>query len=154
MILEYTAIITYLHFVGIIILFVSLGVELVLFQKEISHTNAKRIRLADAFYGISSVIIMSSGLLKAIEFGKGWAYYSHNWLFWSKIGAFSVIGLLSIYPTIYFFRWAKALKNGETISVSEANYSLIKKLLIIEIGIAFFVPLLAVFMARGFGFWG
>lgn len=152
--LEYTAVTTYFHFVGIIILFVSLFVEWILFQREISKANVKRIRTADAFYGIASIIIFSTGLLKAIQLGKGWDYYSHNWLFWSKIATFSIVGILSIYPTIYFFRWAKTIKNANAISLPERDYLIIKKLIFIEIVIAFFIPLFAVFMARGLGYLG
>jgi putative membrane protein len=40
--------------------------------------------------------------------GKGWAFYEANPFFWGKIAAFVAIGLLSIGPTLLFFRWRKA----------------------------------------------
>ncbi len=44
--------------------------------------------------------ILIVGFSRAVYAAKGWAYYSHNLLFWAKIGTFAVIGLLSIAPTM------------------------------------------------------
>ena len=42
------------------------------------------------------------GFARANFAAKGWAYYSHNSFFWSKIGTFALVGVLSIIPTIAF----------------------------------------------------
>ena len=145
------AIITYLHYASFIVLFVSLIIEAVLFRKDITDTMARIIGRVDAWYGIASVMVLATGFSKMFLFGKGVLYYTNNYLLWGKIGLFTVVGLLSIYPTVYFLRWRKKLKNGESIVIPKNDYRLISRLILIEIIVASLIPLLAVFMARGFG---
>jgi putative membrane protein len=76
------------------------------------------------------------------ELGKAEAFYSDNWVFNLKFGLFIVVGILSIYPTIFFI---KQSKSTESVSVP----SIIKKLIYIELIIVFFMPWLAGLIARG-----
>ena len=146
-----TALVTYLHFAGIIVLFASLIIEAVLFKRHIAIPSARIIGRADAYFGIASVVILATGLLKMFLYGKGTMYYTHNVLLWSKLGLFTVVGLMSIYPTVYFIRWRKKLSDNDGILVPEKEYRLISRLIWLELSIAASIPLLAVFMARGFG---
>lgn len=145
------AIVTYLHYASFIVLFTSLTIEAVLFRKNITESIARTIARVDAWYGLASIMVLATGFSKMFMFGKGILYYTHNYLLWGKIGLFTVVGLLSVYPTVYFLRWRKQMKNGESVAVTEKDYRLISKLILIEIFIASLIPLLAVFMARGFG---
>lgn len=146
-----TAIVTYLHFAGIITLFATLIVEAILFNRAISAPIARIIGKVDAWFGIASVVVLATGLLKMFYFGKGTIYYTHNYLLWSKLVLFTIIGALSIYPTVYFIRWRKQLKKREAIVISDKDYRLISRLIFLELLIAASIPLLAVFLARGFG---
>lgn len=146
------SIITYFHFVGIFILITSLVIEYLLFKKEIAITNAKIISKADIWYGIASGIIALTGLLKMFYFGKGSDYYINNHLFWGKIALFSIVGLLSISPTVRFIKWRKKIKQGEGIQLSETEFKRTKRIILLEIIFFTFIPLLATLMARGFGY--
>lgn len=147
-----TAVVTYFHFFGIFVLLSSLVVELVLFKKDIHVKDAKTILQADVFYGLASILIMATGLLKMFVFGKGSAYYLHNHILWTKLMLFAIVGVLSIYPTIYFFKWRKVLKESSEIIVPQQKFIVIKRIIIIEIVIVFCIPFLATLMARGFGY--
>ncbi len=150
--LETQAIITYFHFAGIIALFIALWVEYILFKPNISNQFAKVIRRADAVYGIASGVIMATGFAKLLKYGKGADYYWNNHLLWGKMILFTLIGVLSIIPTIYFFKWKNEVNNGNDILVPDLKYKKLKAIIFIEIIIASSIPLLAVFMARGFGY--
>jgi putative membrane protein len=68
------------------------------------------VRLAkiDGAYGLVAGLVIAIGVCRVIWGGKGWAYYAENPFFWSKMGLFLAIGLLSIGPTLLILRWRKA----------------------------------------------
>ena len=66
-----------------------------------------------------------TGLLKYFLYGKGVAFYSHNYLMWIKLGMFTLVGLLSIYPTVYFLEWRKKIKEESAIVITEKEYKTI-----------------------------
>lgn len=68
---------------------------------------ARMVRL-DAVFGATAVLVVAVGVSRVIWGGKGWAFYEANPFFWAKIGLFAAIGLISILPTLAFFRWRKA----------------------------------------------
>ncbi len=145
-------IVTYLHFLGFISIFVAIVVEKVLLKKELTSTNANTIRKFDALYGVAAIIMLATGFSKMYWFGKGMDYYMHNHIFWTKILIFTIVGLLSIYPTITFMKWKKVLKEKSTITLSDKQYNLISKTLTAELVLMILIPLCAHFMARGFGY--
>ena len=146
-----TAIVTYFHFVSIILLFVALTVEKILFKQSIDQKTARRILVFDSLYGIAALILLTTGLLKFFLYGKGSGYYIHNYLMWIKLALFSIVGILSIYPTVYFLKWRKILKRDEEVVISEEAYKKISLLIHLELAIAILIPLLATLLARGFG---
>lgn len=145
-------VVTYLHFLGFISIFVAIVVEKVLFKKELTSAHANTIRKFDALYGLAAVIMLVTGLSKMYWFGKGMDYYLHNHVFWTKMLLFNVVGLLSIYPTITFLKWKKLAQENEYIYLEEKQFKLISKILVAEILIMILIPLCAHFMARGFGY--
>ena len=146
------AITTYFHFAGIITLFIALTLELLLFKPGLSVRDAKLISKADATFGIAAIIILTTGFMKIYLYGKGPDYYWHNHLLLGKLLFFLIVGLLSIVPTIYFLKWRPQLKAGEAPEISDKDYKKIKRIIHIELGLAAFIPLMATFMARGFGY--
>ncbi len=146
-----TAIITYFHFVSIILLFVSLTAEKLLFKPSVDQKAAKKIMVFDSLYGIAALLLMTTGFLKFFLYGKGSSYYLHNYLMWIKLGLFTVVGLLSIYPTVYFLKWRKIIKAGNEIVIPESDYKKISIFIHIELAVAILIPLFATLLSRGFG---
>ena len=68
---------------------------------------ARLVKL-DAVFGATAVLVVVIGVSRVVWGGKGWAFYEANPFFWAKIGLFAAIGLISILPTLAFFRWRKA----------------------------------------------
>ena len=141
--------ISYLHYVGFATLASALALEMVLFRTEVSGAVAKRLARIDAFYGASALAVLGSGLMKLLVYGKPASYYMQNGLFHVKITLFAVAVLLSIYSTIKF------IKNRNTPSDATAVYpGAIGVLLKIQLVLLLTIPMLAVMMARGYGFKG
>ena len=83
---------------------------------------------------------------RAIFAAKGWAYYSHNAFFWAKIAGFAAIGLLSVPPTLEFFRWKKSYS-----APADAAVRSVRRYLHIELMLFVLLPIFAAAMARGYG---
>ncbi|WP_396592940.1 DUF2214 family protein [Brevundimonas sp. R86498] len=70
----------------------------------------KRLSGLDAGYGAVAVLVLVVGVARIVWGAKGWAAYADNPFFWAKIATFTVIGLLSILPTVRFVQWGRAAK--------------------------------------------
>jgi putative membrane protein len=81
---------------------------------------------------------------------KGWDYYQDQPFFWAKIGAFALIGLISIVPTRTFMRWVKQ-GGGDGGVVPPADVSRARRLVMIETMLVGLLLLFASLMARGIG---
>ncbi len=95
-----------LHHIAVFGLVAILAMEGVLL-KDTSVDTVRLVRL-DARFGMTAGLALGIGVCRVIWGGKGWAFYEANPFFWGKIAAFVAIGLLSIGPTLLFFRWRKA----------------------------------------------
>jgi len=82
-------------------------------------------------------------------FGKPAVYYTKNWVFHTKITLFLLVGLLSIYPTVFFIKNRK----GNSQEIVEVPGAVIWTLRI-ELTLLLIIPLLAGLMAHGVGFFG
>lgn len=112
-----------------------------------------RIARVDAWYGVLALAIVAVGFSRAIFAAKGWAYYSHNYFFWAKIGAFALVGLLSIAPTLTFIRWRRTAKTDPAFSPAAVDVARVRRFLWLEVIVFAFIPAFAAAMARGYGAW-
>ncbi len=143
-------ILRYLHFISIFAIVGSLVSEHLLLKKELSRAEIGRLSRIDAVYGIAALILLTVGLTLWLGgFGKPSVYYSKNWIFHTKITLFITIGLLSIYPTVFFIKNRKG-NPEERIKIP----SLIFWMLRFELLLLVIIPLLAGLMAHGVGFFG
>jgi putative membrane protein len=143
-----SAITAYFHYFGFMVSFAALGVELFHFKPEMSLTEAKRVAFADVVYGISATTILVTGILRVMYFGKGSEYYLHNPFFWTKMGIFIVVSLLSLYPTVTFISWFKTLREEKPPTLELSQVNRIAWMIKGELFGFIFIPLFAAIMAR------
>lgn len=142
-------ILRYIHFISIFTIVGTLVSEHLLLKKEMTRLEIKRISKIDAIYGLSALTLLGVGLtLWFSGVGKPAIVYSKNWIFHLKISLFLTIGLLSIYPTVFF------IKNRGDQNESVTVPTLIFWMLRLELLLLFIIPILAGLMARGIGFFG
>jgi putative membrane protein len=140
----------YLHFISVFTIAGSLISEHLLLKKAMSRKELNRISQVDAIYGLAALTLLAAGMTLWLSgAGKPSVYYTKNWIFHLKISLFLCIGLLSIYPTVFFLRNRKG-NPEEIIAVPQAIFTLLR----IELALLFLIPLLAGLMARGIGFFG
>ena len=138
-------IIRYLHFIGIFVIASALFTEYMLIKKEMSGAEIKKLAKIDLFYGIAAIVVLLAGLSLWFWVGKPAVIYTRNFLFHIKLTLFLVLGILSIFPSIFFMKNKK--KDETQIKVPKSIFLIIR----IELLILVIIPLLAVLMSRGYG---
>jgi putative membrane protein len=145
------AIMAFLHHLAAFTLVGSLMAEFVLFKPPLTVSEARRLQIMDLHFGLSAGLILVVGLLRVFYFEKGAAYYFHDAFFLTKLSAFIVAGLISIYPTKVFLSWGAAIRQGVVPEIPASQIRRVRVCLMLE-GLAIVVIVLcAPFMARGFG---
>ena len=94
----------YFHFIGIFGVFGSLCIEAFTVKPMLPRWQVSRLAKIDGLYGVSSILVLATGFSMWFLVGKPAEFYGENWIFYLKIGVFSVVGLASLFPTIYFVK--------------------------------------------------
>jgi putative membrane protein len=143
------ALLAWLHFACIFALVGTLFSEVVLYRRQMDLARLTTLRRVDLWFGISACLVVLSGILR-VSFGlKGAAFYLHNPIFWTKMGFFVAIGLLSIAPTIHYIRLARRTDASGVVAVDEAAYRGTWTLLGLEVALLICIPFLAALLAQG-----
>ncbi|WP_416306985.1 DUF2214 family protein [Neptunicella sp. SCSIO 80796] len=137
--------IRYGHFLGIIFLSSALFAEHLLLAREIDRQQLKKLVVVDAIFGISAGVVLIAGLLLWFYVGKPAEFYSKNFVFHIKLTLFVLMGILSIFPTMFILRQRKS--GLEVISVPAYIINIVRAELLLLV----LIPLLAVLMAQGYG---
>jgi putative membrane protein len=145
------ALLAYAHLLAILTMVVFISSEAALCRPEWMNPQlVERLARVDAIYGASAVFVFLTGLARVFLGAKGGEWYGGNWLLWTKFGLFVAVGLTSIKPTLQFVRWRKALRaSGAMPSADEVTA--VRRLIMLQAHIIPFIPLAAVFLARGYG---
>ena len=106
----------------------------------------------DRHYGIIAALIIVVGIGRVFYGLKGWEFYVYNWMFWAKMAAFAVVGLLSIIPTVRFISWNRQASASPAFLVPAVELASVKIYIRAEAFIFLLIPVFAAAMARGYGY--
>ena len=143
-----SAITAYFHYLGFMLAFVALTIEISYLKKEMTLDEAKKVIFADAAYGLAATIILATGVLRVLYFGKGTDYYLSNPFFYAKMSIFIMVSLLSLYPTFTFLSWIKGIRVDMPPSLELTQINRLSWLIKGELFGFILLPLLAAIMAR------
>lgn len=146
-----SSITAYLHYLGFMLAFAALTVESFNLKSDMTLAEAKKVAFADAAYGVAATMILITGVLRVLYFGKGTEYYLNNPFFYAKIGVFIIVSLFSLYPTFTFLSWIKALQKDKLPSLDIGQVNRLSWLIKGELIGFTLLPLLAAVMARTSG---
>jgi putative membrane protein len=148
------AVMAFLHHLSAFTVVGALVAEVALFKPPLTIAQARRLQRTDSIFGISAGVLLVVGLLRVIYFEKGAGYYFSDAFFLTKFIAFVAAGVISIYPTVLFLSWSKALKQGVTPEIPATQIRRARLCLMLELTAIVVILFCAPFMARGFGYFG
>jgi putative membrane protein len=146
-----SALFAFLHFLAVFAIVATVFLEWQTMSRAPSLAEARRIQVADRWFGIFAALVLVVGFLRVYYFEKGGAFYSSNPFFRAKLTLFVLVGLLSIYPTIRFIKWRAQTNQGVAPVVGASEYRRIIVMLRLELGLLLAMALCASLMARGIG---
>lgn len=145
------AILAYLHLLAILTMVVFISSEAALCRVQwLNAAVVERLAKIDLVYGIAAIAVLVTGIARTVWGVKGTSWYWTNPLLHVKLTLFIVIGVISIFPTLTYMRWRKTLRVTGTLP-AEADIRKTRKLVMVQAHLIAVIPLVAVFLARGFG---
>jgi putative membrane protein len=144
----------FLHHLAAFTLVAALAVEVALFKPPLTLAQARRLRGTDMIFGAAAGVLLVVGLSRVVYFEKGPIYYFANVFFLVKLTAFIAAGLISIYPTVLYLSWSRAIKEGTAPQISPAQLRSVRLCLMLELTAIIVILCCAPLMARGFGYFG
>lgn len=145
------ALLAYFHFVAIIGMASMLSAEFAQLVHRDSVTDLRRLKRLDGMYGLFAILTLASGIGRLLWGAKGSAFYLSNPVFHTKLSLFVLAGLISIYPTIQYFKWAESAKADARFTPPAASTARVRSLIITQLVLLASIPLAATLMARGVG---
>lgn len=139
----------YLHFISILVLVGSLVGEHLLLKDRMTRREIRRLAALDGWYGLSAILLVAAGLTLWFGVGKSAEFYSKNWIFHIKLTLAILLGVLSIYPTVFFFKQRKG-DPTEEVPIPKRLIWVVR----LELMLLIFIPLCATLMAKGVGYFG
>ena len=146
-----SALMAFLHHLAAFTVVGALVAEVVLFKPPLTVAQARSVQRADQVFGAAATVLLVVGLLRVFYFEKGAGYYFGNAFFLTKLTLFILAALISIYPTVSFISWNKALKQGEVPAMAPQAVTRVRMCLMLELTAILGILLCAPFMARGIG---
>lgn len=140
-----------LHHLLVFSLAAILAAELAMIRPGLSGGGLKRLGLIDIHYGLIAGLILAVGFARVFYGMKGPEAYLGNWVFWAKIAAFLVVGLLSAPPTVRILQWRRRAKAEPDFALSAADVAGVRRFLVAEVAVFALIPVFAAAMARGYG---
>jgi len=137
----------YIHFIAVFAIVGAIFAEQFLVSSSMSRREIKRIANIDAIYGIGALLVLIVGIALWFWVGKPASFYSRNWIFHTKLTMFILLGVLSIFPTVFFLKNRKGKDLDTVIQVPKTVILMLR----LEMVLIIIIPLLASFMSLGIG---
>jgi putative membrane protein len=145
------AILAYLHFTAIFVLFSFLVVETMMMRGALDMAAVRLLGRVDVWYFGAAIAVLATGFARLVWGAKGADFYLSAWPIYVKVGLFLAVGMISVGPTLRFIRWRRMFERDAGWRVPDAERRHVRRLIMVEVHLAALIPLFAVIMARGLG---
>jgi len=139
----------YAHFIGIFLVVGGVFAELWMLKGKMTREELKTLAKVDGLYGLGAILVVGAGLtLWLSDIGKPAEFYSSTGLVYWKLAIFSIVGIISIYPTVFLSREKLGKKHqiaDELVDVPANMIWVVRA----EFFLLLIMPLLAAYMAQG-----
>jgi putative membrane protein len=140
-----------LHHLGVFTVAGVIAAELALIRPGMTMEKILQAAKIDALYGIAAGLVLFIGFARVFFGIKGSAFYLQNPVFWAKLIAFIVIGVLSVTPTLLLLHWRDKAKKDSSFLPTMDEIAGVRRYVKIEAHVFVLIPILAAAMARGYG---
>ncbi len=93
--------IRYLHFISLIALSAAVFAQAFLLRPEMTRREIAQIQRVDILYAVMVVVVLGTGFAQWFWVGKPSQFYSSNPIFHAKLTLFLIIGILSVWPSVF-----------------------------------------------------
>ena len=145
------AVLAYLHFTAIFLLFAFMTVEVMLMRGALDQPAVRLLGRVDLWYFGSAIAALITGGLRLAFGAKGADFYMSSWPIYVKVGLYFAVAIASIQPTMTFARWRKAFAQDAAFRIGDEERRRVRRYLMIEVHLAALIPIFAVIMARDLG---
>jgi putative membrane protein len=145
------ALLAYLHYTAIFLLFAFLTVQLILVRGPLDERVVRLLGRMDIWYFSSAIAALATGFLRATLGAKGADFYFNAWPIYAKLALFIAVGVISVKPTLTFIHWRRAFEKDPAWRVPAGEQARIRRLMMVEVHLAALIPVFAVIMSRGLG---
>lgn len=116
-------------------------------RRPLDADGWNRLLAADNLWGVAALLWIASGVARVFWGGKTPSFYTHNGLFWLKMGLFGIVFALELAPMITFIRVRAALARHAPLP----TFPLIayRRINATEVMLLVTIVFVAAFMARG-----
>ena len=139
----------FIHHLAAFVVVGALMVELVVLRNDLTIQSARSVLRMDMAYGIAALVLLVVGFVRVFHTEKGSMYYFASGPFLVKLALFIAVGLLSIYPTLKFMGWRKAVREQRVPDFDMGTRRRVRMLIHIELTLILVIILMAIMMARG-----
>ena len=143
------AVLAYLHFISIFLLFSFMGTEAMMMRATQDAAAVRLLGRVDLWYLGAAIAVLVTGFLRLMFGAKGPEFYLSAWPIYAKIALFVVVGVVSVGPTIRFVRWRRMFERDAAWRVPDDERKATRRTIMIEMHIGALIPLVAVIMSRG-----
>ncbi|MEJ0023021.1 MAG: DUF2214 family protein [Alphaproteobacteria bacterium] len=140
------------HFLAVFLLIASMAIEFSLLRGPLTTPEGiRRLVMADRGYGMAAVLVIAAGVSRVYFGAKDESYYFQLHSFWTKMGVFVLIGLISIWPTVRILAWGRASKANPTFAPPPGDVKAVRRLVVVQACLIVLIVINAALMARGIG---
>ncbi|WP_108396789.1 DUF2214 family protein [Devosia submarina] len=139
------------HHLAVFALVAIFAVEVALVHPGLAAPAIRQLGRVDAIYGATAGIVIVVGIIRVIFSASGWDYYAGNHMFWGKMTAFLLVGILSVPPTLAIRRWAKNLAANSSYVPATTEITASRRFILFQAALFALIPSFAAAMARGYG---
>lgn len=140
-----------LHHILVFSLVAVLAMELALVRPGMDAATVRRVARIDLHYGMIAGLVIAVGFLRVFFGLKGADFYFANHVFWTKVGLFVLVGVLSVPPTLRYLAWRRNAASDEKNLPGEGEIKGVRRYVVLELVFIVFILIAAAAMARGIG---
>jgi len=143
------AILAYLHFTAVFLLFSFMVVETMMMRGSLDAASVRVLGRVDIWFFGSAIAALVTGFLRLVWGAKGPDFYLASWPIYVKVALFLAVGVISVWPTLRFIQWRRMFERDPAWKVPDGERRLVRRLIMVEVHLAALIPLVAVVMSRG-----